>query len=132
MSGKMLPRKRGLRKHLEKITRAVEKRRIEREIFCQKMKLKYNKIWLSNYPLLVALFLLVAVPCWATNSFGILFLSIVCFYALLAMHHYQRIQKYEKNLHANDYQLTAAVMTMCSVVGIIITVGFLSAIHFLN
>ncbi|KKP97431.1 MAG: hypothetical protein US25_C0007G0013 [Candidatus Moranbacteria bacterium GW2011_GWE1_36_7] len=132
MSGKMLPKKRGSKKHLEKITSAAEKRQIDREIFCQEMKLRYKKILISNYPLLVALFLLVAVLCWATNSFGILLVALICFYFIILMHHQQRISKSEKNLHANDYQLTAAVMTMCSVIGVLVTIGLLSAVYFLN
>ncbi|HBI50609.1 MAG TPA: hypothetical protein DDY21_02035 [Candidatus Moranbacteria bacterium] len=132
MSGKMFPKKRGLKKHFEKMTRAAEKRQFERELFCQEMKFKYNKIWLSNYPLLAALFLLVAVLCWATNSFGILIVSFICFYFIILMHHYQRIRKDEKNLHANDYQLTSAVMTMCSVIGVLVAVTFLSVVYFLN
>jgi hypothetical protein len=110
--------------------KAATKRSLEREQFSQEEKRRYRKMLISNYPLLIVLFLLISAVCIDTRSPFFFIFAAIWFSCLLKMHHRSRIiENGHDYIGVRVYQDAYAVMLICTIMGLMTTVGLIVVIY---
>ncbi|NTW27301.1 MAG: hypothetical protein HGA36_03185 [Candidatus Moranbacteria bacterium] len=99
----------------------TRKEQVRKEIELKLAKLRYRKIWLSNYPLFLALVILIGALGYAFKSWLALFFflaGILIYGILLMINHCNRITKDEK-VDIDDYEFAATIMGVASKAGML-------------